>query len=331
MASGRVEANGIEIAYETFGDPSGEPMLLVMGLGTQMLAWPEPMCRDLAAQGFHVVRFDNRDSGLSTHLDGLPAPDPLAVLTRRRPPAYRLDDMAADAIGLIEALNLGRVHLVGASMGGFLSQIVVLRRPDLLATLTLMMTSTGALRVGRPSRAVVSAILRRRPAADRESGIAASMAMLRLIGSPGRHEDDELLRELAERSYDRGYDPAGQRRQLGAVLAQTDRTDLLASVAVPTLVMHGLSDPLVAPSGGLALARAIPGARFVGFQGMGHDLPSHLWTDYVAAITQVARLSSARRSQAADDSVSRALTPPTARGTNSSPIPGMARKPSAPA
>lgn len=284
MTVQQAPANGITLAYETFGDPADPPVLLVMGLGTQMLAWPQELCELIAARGHHVIRFDNRDIGMSTHLDHLPTPDPLAVASHRRAPAYRLEDMAADTIGLIEAIGRGPVHLVGASMGGFISQIVALERPDLVRTLTLIMTSTGSRRVGLPRRATLMAVLRRRPAGDRAGAVAASGAMLRQISSPGFDFEEELVRSYAESAYDRGYDAAGQRRQLGAVVAQSDRTERLGAITAPTLVIHGLSDPLVSPTGGLALARAIPGARLIGFHGMGHDLPRPLWPELAEAI-----------------------------------------------
>lgn len=285
----RAQANGIQIAYETFGDAGDPPLLLVMGLGTQMLAWPEPFCRELAEQGFFVVRFDNRDVGLSTHLDDLPAPDPISVALHRRRPAYRLDDMAADALGLLDALGLDRVHLVGASMGGFISQLMVIVAPERIASLTLIMTSTGSRRVGQTRPKVISEVLRRKPATDRAAGIAGSVEMFRLIRSSGYDFDEGLIAALAGESYDRGYDPAGQRRQLAAVVAQRNRSAELARITAPTLVMHGLNDPLVGASGGLALARVIPGARFVGFSGMGHDMPRALWPDYIREIVAVTR------------------------------------------
>ena len=286
-----VQANGLRIAVESFGDAADPTILLVMGLGTQMIGWPDELCRDLASRGYRVVRFDNRDVGLSTHLDGQPAPDMVQVMLRRRRPAYAIDDMARDAIGVIDALQAGPVHLAGASMGGFIAQTVALQQPARLRSLTLIMTSTGSRRVGRPSAAVVRSVLRPRPEApDRESAIAASVATFALIGSSGFPADERFRRELAGTSYDRGYDVMGQRRQLAAIAAQPDRTPGLRSLAVPTLVMHGLADPLVSVSGGLALAKTIPGARFIGYSGMGHDFPRPLWPTFGSDIaSHVAR------------------------------------------
>ncbi len=289
MRTAHVDANGLSFAYDSFGDPGDPPLLLVMGLGTQRLAWPQAFCEELARNGFHVIRFDNRDIGESTHLDGLPAPSPVAVAVRRGRAPYVLDDLAADTVALIDALDLGTVHLVGASMGGFIAQLVTLRAPDKVRTLTLIMTSTGSRLVGRTKPNIVAAVLRRKPALDRESAVRASIEMFRMIGSPSYPHEESALRGLAEQSYDRGFDPAGAQRQLAAVVAQTDRTKELAGITAPTLVMHGLHDPLVGVSGGIALARAIPGARFVGFNGMGHDLPPQLWPDYLAEIMAVTR------------------------------------------
>jgi pimeloyl-ACP methyl ester carboxylesterase len=281
----RVSSNGLQIAVEAFGNPADPTVLLVMGLATQMIGWPDELCQDLAGRGYRVVRFDNRDIGLSTHLDGEPAPDFLQVLLRRRTPPYGISDMATDTIGVIDALGTGQVHLVGASMGGFIAQTVALQRPDRLRSLTLIMTSTGSRRVGRPSGAVARTMVRRRPpATDRETAIAASLATFALIGSPGFPPDEAYRRQVAGLGYDRNYDIEGQRRQLAAVAAQPDRTAELRKLRLPTLVLHGLADPLVALSGGLAVARSVPGSRFIGYSGMGHDFPRPLWPVLAADI-----------------------------------------------
>lgn len=289
----RVSANGIEIAYDTFGAPTDEPVVLVMGLGTQMLAWPDEFCSALADRGHFVVRFDNRDCGLSTHLRDIPAP-PLRdmVLPWRRPP-YSIDDMADDVVGLLDALGLSAVHLVGASMGGFIAQTVALRSADRLRTLTLMMTSTGSRRVGQAKPALLPRLLRRRAVQDREGAARTTLETFRLIGSQGYAFDEEYLRDLAGRSYDRGYDPAGYVRQLAAISDQPNRTRELGRIDLPTLVLHGLHDPLVAVSGGLGLARGIPGAKFVGYFGMGHDLPRALWPEFVSEIAGLTARASA--------------------------------------
>ena len=289
----KVPANGIEIAYETFGDPTAPPMLMVMGLGTQMIAWPDELCEDLAERGHHVVRFDNRDCGASTHLKGVRAPHVAKVAAKRARPPYTIDDMADDAAGLVDALALGPVHLVGASLGGFISQTVAIRRPDLVRSLTLIMTSTGSRRVGHADPRLVGRLLKGRIATTREEAGAAAVETFRVIGSRGYALDEERLHDVGARSFDRAYDPAGYRRQLAAVVAQPNRTAQLRALRVPTLVMHGLNDPLVAPSGGIALARRIRGSRFVGFQGMGHDLPRELWPEFADHITALARRTEA--------------------------------------
>jgi pimeloyl-ACP methyl ester carboxylesterase len=271
-----VRVNGIDIAYDTFGHRSDPAVVLVMGLATQRVAWPDELCEELAVAGRFVVRFDNRDVGESTHLHEYGEPS-LVDLILRRPSGYRIDDMADDVIGLIEALDLGAVHLVGASMGGFIAQTAAIRHPERIQTLTLIMTSTGSVRVGRADLRVVLRLLRRRVAPNREVAIDETVRTFRLIGSRGFPFDEAWLREIAAKSYDRGYDPAGRLRQLAAVLAQPDRTAQLRRLSVPTLVIHGLDDPLVRPTGGHAIARAIPRSKFVGFSGMGHDLPRALW------------------------------------------------------
>jgi pimeloyl-ACP methyl ester carboxylesterase len=243
---------------------------------------------------FFVVRFDNRDVGESTHLRNLPPPRLADIVVRRRPPPYSIGDMANDAAGLIDGLGLGGVHLVGASMGGFIAQAVALEHAGRVRTLTLMMTSTGSRRVGQPEPRVYARLLRRRMAGDRFAAASAAVETFRLIGSHGFAFDEEYVRDLADRSWDRGYDPDGYRRQLAAGMSQPNRTAELRRITVPTLVMHGLHDPLVAPSGGLAVAKAIPNSRFVGFSGMGHDLPRALWPEFVREIAALAALGEQR-------------------------------------
>ncbi len=286
----KVAVGDLELAYETFGNPEDPAMLLVMGLGTQMIAWPDPFCQDLAAAGRYVVRFDNRDVGLSTHLSELPAPRPRQVLLRRERAPYSLDDLTTDVLALMDGLGFADVDLVGVSMGGFIAQTLAIRAPERVRTLSLLMTSTGSKRVGHPSPRIARDLLRGRPQRERDAAIAAALQVFALIGSPGYALDVEYLSEQAGRSYDRGYDPKGYLRQLAAVLSQPDRTSALRTLAVPTLVVHGLHDPLVSVTGGLALAKVIPGARFVGFSGMGHDLPRPLWGPLAEEITRHTRL-----------------------------------------
>ena len=295
----KAQANGIEIAYETFGDPSAPPVVLVMGLGTQMIAWPDALCEDLAGRGHYVVRFDNRDCGESTHLHGVRAPGVAATVTGRKKPPYTIEDMADDTVGLLDALGLDAVHLVGASLGGFIAQTVALRAQHRLRSLTLIMTSTGSRLVGQADPKLLSLLLRRRAVQSREEAMEAVLDTFRLIGSKGYALDEEHLRDLAGRSFDRGYDRGGYLRQLAAITAQPNRTDALRGLDLPTLVVHGLHDKLVKPSGGLALARVIRGSRFVGFSGMGHDLPRPLLPEIADHLTAHVRRAEQHRAQSA--------------------------------
>jgi pimeloyl-ACP methyl ester carboxylesterase len=289
------EANGLKIAYETFGEPADPPVLMVMGLGTQMIAWPDELCSTVAERGHYVIRFDNRDVGLSTHLDDQPPPSMADLVLRRRKPPYTIDDMADDAVGLLDALGIGSAHVVGASMGGFIAQTIAVRHPDRVRSLTLMMTSTGSRRVGQAKPALVRRLMRGRGGFDRHSAIEATVETFRVIGSRGYALDEEHLRNLAGRSYDRAYNPLGYRRQLAASLRQPNRTRHLRHLKVPAVVIHGLDDPLVNSSGGRAVARAIPRARFIGFNGMGHDLPRPLWPRFADEICDLVRQAEAER------------------------------------
>ena len=283
--AGTAPANGLELAYETIGDPGDPTVLLIMGLGAQLIAWPDELCSELAAAGHHVVRFDNRDVGLSTHLHHLGAPTSSQILRHRGHPPYRLADMADDAMGLLDHLGVDQAHVVGASMGGFIAQTVALAHPERVRSLTVFMTSTGSLRVGMPAPHILARLARRRPALGRAEAIEAAVETFRQVGSPGYPFDAERLRQLAARGYDRAYDPGGFQRQAAAIAAQPDRTAALARLRMPTVVLHGLADPLINDSGGRAVARAVPGARFVGFSGMGHDLPQALWPHFLAEMT----------------------------------------------
>jgi pimeloyl-ACP methyl ester carboxylesterase len=296
---GRVAANDVELAYETFGDPSAPPVVLIMGLAMQMIAWPDELCEGLARCNLFVIRFDNRDAGGSTHLRDLPPPRVADIVVRHRRPGYSIGDMARDVAGLIDGLGLAQVHLVGVSMGGFIAQAVALAYAERVRSLTLMMTSTGSRRVGQARPRVYARLLRRRAAVGRSAYLSEAVETFRLIGSRGFAFDEDYVREIAGRSWDRGYDPAGVRRQLAASASQHDRTAGLRHLAVPTLVIHGLHDPVVASSGGLAIARAIPHARFVGFSGMGHDLPRALWPEFVREIAALTAVGEQRRREGA--------------------------------
>jgi pimeloyl-ACP methyl ester carboxylesterase len=278
----------IRLCYESLGDPADPAILLVMGLGTQMIAWHDDFCADLVRRGFRVVRFDNRDCGRSTVLRHVPPPSSSALLTRRRlRGAYTLGHMADDTVGLLDALEIERAHVVGASMGGMIAQTLAISHPARVGSLVSIMSSTGSRRVGQPAWRVYPVLLRRAPA-GRDAYVELAVRVFGLIGSPGFPRDEDELRRLAGRSYDRGVHSAGTARQLAAVVASGDRTAALRSLRVPTLVVHGLADPLVNPSGGRATARAIPGARLLEVAGMGHDLPRGAWPAIVGGIAETA-------------------------------------------
>jgi len=283
------DTGAVRLAYETFGSPTDPPLVLVMGLATQMIAWHDDFCAALVDAGFHVVRFDNRDIGLSTHLDEAGTPDLSPLFSGRRitDAPYTLAAMADDTVGLFDALGFERVHLVGASMGGMIAQEVAIRHPERLLTLTSIM-STPAPHVGAATPSAMGALLAPPPTTQQEAGEHA-VAAYRVIGSPGYPLDEDGLRERAMEAFRRSHDPAGVARQLAAIQVSGDRTSGLASVVVPTLVVHGEADPLVQPDGGAATAAAIPGARLVTYPGMGHDLPRELWPSIVEEIVSQAR------------------------------------------
>lgn len=283
-------SNGIDIAYETFGDPSDVPVVLIMGLSTQMVAWRTAFCESLADRGHFVVRFDNRDAGLSTHFGAAGPGRPIGTLLGFSAPSYRLVDMAKDVAGLIEALGLSSAHIVGVSMGGMIAQNLALLRPHLVRSLTSISSTTGAMFVGKPHPGVLRLMLTTKPATDRDGAIENSLAMYEKISSVGFPPETHVMRELAGLSYDRCYDPAGGTRQFAAILAAPDRTTALQRVAVPTTVIHGNADPLVHVSGGRATAAAIRGSRLVVIDGMGHDLPAPAWPQLVTEIYQNVRL-----------------------------------------
>jgi pimeloyl-ACP methyl ester carboxylesterase len=301
MAEDFAKVGDIEICFETFGNPEDPAMLLVMGLGTQMVAWPEGFCRRLAGHGFFVIRYDNRDTGRSTHLRGLRAPTVRQLLLRDKSAAkYSLADMAADGIGVLDHLGIERAHVVGVSMGGMIAQTMAARHPDRVLSLASIMSNTGHRWKGTPGLRIYPVFLRR-PAPDREGAIESTVSVYRLIGSPGFPFDEAETRKSAELSYERGYNPAGAGRQLAAIIAAGDRTPELRGIGAPTVVIHGTKDRMVRPSGGRATAAAIPGARLVMIEGMGHDLPRGAWARMVDAI-----VANAQRADAADRSAAAA-------------------------
>jgi pimeloyl-ACP methyl ester carboxylesterase len=285
-----VAHNGpVSLAYEQL-DGGGEPLLLIMGLGMQMIFWPDEFCAALAGRGFSVARFDNRDVGQSTHFTSLGAPRLTWLLRGRRTWApYRLEDMADDAVAVLDALGWKTAHVVGVSLGGMIAQTVAIRHPHRVRSLTSMM-STPSPRIGRPRLGAMAA-LASRPPRTRDEAARRLVRVFRAIGSPAYPHDEAWLRAAGRRAFDRGQDPLGGRRQLAAILASGDRRPGLATVRVPTLVMHGSADPLVRPSGGYATAAAVPNARLVVFQGLGHDLPPALWPTFADRIAEVASLA----------------------------------------
>ena len=287
------QANGIEIAYETFGERSNPPMLLVMGLGCQLVLWPEELCQMLAGRGFYVIRFDNRDIGLSSKIEGGPEPNVLAALAGDASSAsYTLADMADDTVGLLEQLEIEAAHAVGVSMGGMIVQQLAIDHPERVLSLVSIMSTTGDPSVGQPDPAAMPALLSPAPD-DREAYIDFEVGVFRAIGSPAYPLDEERFREIAGAAYDRSHYPDGFPRQLVGILASPDRTQALGGVRAPALVIHGESDPLITVSGGEATARAIPGAQLMKIPGMGHDLPTELWPQLVDAIVENAERAKA--------------------------------------
>jgi pimeloyl-ACP methyl ester carboxylesterase len=274
---------GMTLCYETFGEPSDPTALLIMGLGTQMVAWQEDFCNELAGRGLHVVRFDNRDIGRSTHVSGRPPSTGELLRRSGRAARYTLADMADDSAALLTELDLAPAHVIGASMGGMIAQTLAARHPQAVRSLVSIMSNTGSRRSGQPSLRVYPIFLRR-PPGGREALIAHMERLFAVIGSRGLPRDVEDIRAIANASYERDHDPEGSGRQLAAIIASGNRTGELARINAPTLVIHGSADPLVAPSGGRATARAIPGAELLMIEGMGHDLPRAAWPQLIDAI-----------------------------------------------
>lgn len=287
-------ANGIKIEVEEHGSPQGEPLVLIMGLGMQLVAWHEDFVRGLVDRGFRVLRFDNRDIGLSQDFDHLGVPNlGLEVLRHAmglpvRSP-YTLVDMANDTVGLLDAMGIGNAHICGASMGGMVAQQIAVRYPKRVKSLTLMMTTSGSRRLPGPSLRVRGALLSR-PANPRNvDGIVSHYVdFYKLIGSPGYPTADEWLKRRLAMSVRRSYRPRGTARQLTAIAADGDRSPLLGQIRVPTQVLHGLADPLVPAAAARDLAARIPGARLDLIEGMGHDLPLALWPRFTQAIEAAA-------------------------------------------
>ena len=283
-----VRANGIDICYEIFGDDDAEPMLLIMGLGAQMVLWDDPFCAELAARGFRVIRFDNRDIGRSSKFSGSKRITPLELLKLRFlniPVAspYRLHDMARDTVALMDALSIPSAHLVGASMGGMIAQEVAISFPQRLRSLTSIMSTTGNPKTPPPTREAAMLLMRPTPRTKQEffARFTQTWKFLR-VGPFPLDEARDLIR--AERIYQRGLHYEGSARQLRAILASGSRKPRLHAVTAPTLVIHGTVDPLVHPFGGRDTAASIPGARLMMVEGMGHALPVEMWPEVIDAI-----------------------------------------------
>jgi pimeloyl-ACP methyl ester carboxylesterase len=278
----------IELCYEEFGSADGEPMLLVMGLATQMIGWHEDFCGELAGRGYRVIRFDNRDIGRSSKIDDAPVPGRVNMLLGTGTPAYTLSDLAADAAGLLDALGIDSAHVAGASMGGMIAQVLAIEHADRVRSLASIMSGPGTHRTRTPRLRALGVLMSPAPR-DREGSVERAVKTFEVIGSPGFETDEEHLREVAGLSWDRSHHPPGIARQLHAVTASPSRSKPLGRVRAPTVVIHGDSDPLVRTAAGRATAKAIPDARLEVIEGMGHDLPRETWPRIVDAIDENAR------------------------------------------
>jgi pimeloyl-ACP methyl ester carboxylesterase len=288
----RINANGIEIEYETFGDAHRVPLLLIGGLGSQLLSWDESFCEQLRDHGFYVIRYDNRDAGLSTKMEAAGEPNLVAAFTGNPKPAYQLDDLAADAAGLLDALDVDAAHVVGVSMGGFIAQLVAINHPDRVLSLTSIMSGPGG-HDAVPPMPEGAEVLAKVPPPTREERIHHGLWVGRVLNGSRDPFDETAQKKRVERAYDRSYYPTGTGRQLVAILASTSRVERLGKVKVPTLVIHGIDDVLVPVENGRRVAAAVPGARLLEFEGMGHNLPERVWPEVVDAIEELARQATA--------------------------------------
>ncbi|MFX1327262.1 MAG: alpha/beta fold hydrolase [Promethearchaeota archaeon] len=283
----KVKANNIEIEYDTFGDPSLKPLLMIMGLGAQMIRWDVELCEKLVESGFYVIRFDNRDVGLSTKFDQAGEPDLMKMFMavqkgEKIEAVYTLNDMADDAVGLLDALNIDKAHICGASMGGMIAQVIAYRHPSRVLSLTSIMSSTGNPDLPQPKPQALQVLLKP-PPEGREAIIEDGVNRMRIIHGSGFPFDEKKARESVAAAYDRSNYRPGYSRQLAAILATGNRKSALASIKVPTLVIHGGDDPLVSVEGGTETAEAIPGAELLIIEGMGHSLPIEVWSRLIDA------------------------------------------------
>lgn len=287
----KLQSNGLELEYDTFGDPTGRPLLLVMGLGTQMIAWDEEFCGALVDRGHHVIRFDNRDIGLSSKLDHHPPPSLLEMMPKIMAGEsvdvpYYLSDMADDAIGVLDALEIESAHIVGASMGGMIVQCMALQARDRVRSMTSIMSTTGR-RDLPPAKPEAMMRLMLPPPSERDAVIEHSLATQRVIASPGFDFDEERVRERTARAFDRCFHPQGNVRETAAIAASPPRDEALRSLELPTLVIHGDADPLVPVEGGLDTHACIPNSELMLIEGMAHDLPKDAWPQIVDGISKL--------------------------------------------
>jgi len=300
MSENLCRVGDVELCYETIGDAERPALLLVMGWAMQMIAWPDAFCQRLAEQGFFVIRYDNRDVGRSSRISA-PVPTRWQLLRRSRAAAsYTLEDMATDAVGLLDHLGMSRAHVAGVSMGGMIGQRMAVRHPQRVLSLASIMSTTGPRRTGRPHPKVAVATLRR-PGEGRAAYVRWGLGLLEAMRAPGAPIDEAACRDLFGRSYDRGFDPDGPARQMAAIFASGDLTPVLHTVTAPTVVIHGARDPVVGPAAARATAQAIAGSRLLVIDGMGHALPPEHWPKVIAAIAD----NAARATAAGEEAVAR--------------------------
>jgi pimeloyl-ACP methyl ester carboxylesterase len=283
----RAQVNGLELEYESFGEPASTPLLLVMGLSYQMIEWDDAVCQLIADRGFWVTRFDNRDVGLSSKLDHLGIPDLLGAMMGTAPALYTLDDMADDAVGLLDVLGVSAAHVVGVSMGGMIAQLIAINHPKRVLSLTSIMSTVGGPSVVQAEPEVIAALMQP-PGPTRKERVEHSLRVRRLINGAGLPFDEDRARRKAERAVDRCFHPDGGLRQIVAILAAPDRAPALSLLTIPTLVIHGEQDPLVPPDNGRQTVAALPNARLIMLPDMGHNLPDRVWPDVVDALVGLA-------------------------------------------
>lgn len=284
-----VNANGIQICYDAFGNPNNPALLLVAGLGMQLIGWDEALCTLLAERGYWVIRYDNRDTGKSTKFDETGVPDVMAAMQGQPIEApYLLSDMAADAIGLLDALDKEQAHILGASMGGMIAQTIAINYPDRVLSLTSIMSTTGDMAVSMPKPEGLM-LLTTPPATNLESYIKNDLNWAKVTNGSAFPVDEPLVRQRAQAAWERGTNPAGTARHLAAILASDSRQEALQALTIPTLVIHGQEDPIIPVAGGIATAEAIPNAKLMLIDGLGHALPREIWTEVVDTIANLAK------------------------------------------